>query len=121
VARALGVPLDVLVVRKLGVPGHEELAMGAVASGGAEEAVRVLNTELIAALAIPASTLGRTTRRELAELARRELAYRGDRPPTDVRGKTVVLVDDALSEYLADDERDAADRGILEAERAPTP
>jgi predicted phosphoribosyltransferase len=97
VAHALGAPLDVLVVRKLGVPGREELAMGAVASGGVEQPIRVLNMQTIDALAIPASTVARVTRRELAELERRELAYRGDQPPLDVRDKVVVVVDDGLA------------------------
>jgi predicted phosphoribosyltransferase len=96
-AQALGAPLDVLVVRKLGVPGREELAMGAVASGGVEPPVRVLNRQTIDALAIPASTVARVTRRELAELERRELAYRGGQPPLDVRDKVVVVVDDGLA------------------------
>jgi putative phosphoribosyl transferase len=93
VARALGVPLDVLVVRKLGVPQHEELAMGAVASGG----VRVLQDDLIRELRIPASTVDLVTAAETWELERRERAYRGARPMRDVRGKTVILVDDGLA------------------------
>ena len=83
VARALEAPLDVFVVRKLGVPGHEELAMGAIASGGA----RVLNDDVVEALnRIPRSYRG-VAARELRELERRERAYRGDRPPPDVRGR----------------------------------
>ena len=97
VARALGARLDVLVVRKLGVPGHEEFAMGAIASGGVEQPVRVLNAETIAALGIPAGTVARVARHELAELARRERAYRGEQPPLDVRGKLAVVVDDGLA------------------------
>ena len=93
VARALDAPLDVFIVRKLGVPGHEEFAMGAVASGG----VRVLNEALIRSLGIPRQAVEAVTARELEELARRERLYRGDRPPVDVRGRTVILVDDGLA------------------------
>ena len=93
VARALGAPLDVFVVRKLGVPGQEELAIGAVATGG----VRVLNAELVAALDIPARVLEAVTEREQQELARRESLYRGDRPAPELRGKTAILVDDGLA------------------------
>lgn len=93
VARTLRAPLDVFLVRKLGVPGHEELAMGAVASGG----VRVLNHDIVRALRIPDELIDAVTTREQAELARRERLYRGDRPPPDVRGRTVVLVDDGLA------------------------
>jgi predicted phosphoribosyltransferase len=93
VARALGAPLDVFVVRKLGVPGHEELAMGAIASGG----VRVLNDDVVEELRIPDWLIEQVTARELAELERRERAYRDDRPAPDVRGRTVILVDDGLA------------------------
>ena len=93
VARSLGAPLDVFLVRKLGVPGHEELAMGAIASGG----VRVLNDDVVRALHIPASEIERATARAAAELRRREGLYRGDRPPVDVRNRTVILVDDGLA------------------------
>ena len=93
VARALDAPLDAFLVRKLGVPGHEELAMGAIATGG----VRVLNDEVVQGLAIPAGAIDGVARREEQELARREQAYRGDRPPPDLRGKTVILVDDGLA------------------------
>ena len=93
VARALGAPLDVFVVRKLGLPGHEELAMGAVATGG----VRVLNADMVRALGIPEPVIEAVTAREQQELARRERVYRGDRPPVDVRGRTVILVDDGLA------------------------
>jgi predicted phosphoribosyltransferase len=93
VATALDAPLDVFVVRKLGLPGYEEFAMGAVASGG----VRVLNQEVVEGLRIPPQIIEAVTRRELEELERRERAYRGDRPPLDVRGKTVILVDDGLA------------------------
>ena len=93
VARALGAPLDVFVVRKLGVPGHEELAMGAIATGG----VRVLNDDIVTGLRIPGYLIEAVTAREQAELKRRERAYRGGRPPPDVRGRTVILVDDGLA------------------------
>lgn len=93
VAGALGAPLDVLLVRKLGAPGREELALGAIASGGATH----LNQEIIDALEIDDATLGAIAQRERAELARRERAYRGDRPPLEVRGRTVVIVDDGLA------------------------
>jgi putative phosphoribosyl transferase len=93
VARALDAPLDVFVVRKLGLPGHEELAMGAIASGG----VRVLNEPLIRELGVRDDELERVTAAEAEELERRERAYRGDRAPIDVTGRTVVLVDDGLA------------------------
>jgi predicted phosphoribosyltransferase len=93
VARALNAPLDVYLVRKLGVPGHEELAMGAIASGG----VGVLNDEVVRALGIADDQLQAITAEQQRELERRERAYRGDRPPPDVRGRTVILVDDGLA------------------------
>jgi predicted phosphoribosyltransferase len=93
VARALGAPLDVFVVRKLGVPGYEELAMGAVATGG----VRVLNDQLIERLGIPDHMIDAVTARERQELARRERLYRGGRPPPDMSGRSVILVDDGLA------------------------
>lgn len=93
VARALGAPLDVFVVRKLGIPGHEELAMGAIASGG----VRVLNDDVVQALHIPERVIEAVAARELRELERRERAYHGDRPAPDVRNRTVILVDDGLA------------------------
>jgi predicted phosphoribosyltransferase len=93
VARALHVPLDVFLVRKLGLPGHEEFAMGAVASGG----LRVLNRDVVEQLKIPAQVIDAVVQRELQELERRERAYRGDRPFPEVRGKTVILVDDGLA------------------------
>ena len=93
VARALGAPLDVFLVRKLGIPGHEELAMGAVATGG----VRVLNEQVVRALRIPDYVIDAIAAKEEQELARRERLYRGDRPPPDVRGRTVILVDDGLA------------------------
>jgi putative phosphoribosyl transferase len=93
VAHALGAPLDVFLVRKLGVPGQRELAMGAIATGG----VRVLNSALIRATQIPEEAIKAVVAEEAAELARRERAYRGDRPPPDVRGRTIILVDDGLA------------------------
>lgn len=93
VAEALSVPLDVFVVRKLGAPGHEELAMGAIASSG----VRVLNEDVIAALDIPPDLIEQTAQVEQHELERREREYRDDRPKPDVQGKTVILVDDGLA------------------------
>lgn len=93
VARALGAPLDVFIVRKLGVPGQEELAMGAIASGG----VRVLNDEVLRSVLISKSTIDAVAEREARELERREKSYRGSRPPLEVNGKTVVIVDDGLA------------------------
>jgi predicted phosphoribosyltransferase len=93
VARALRAPLDVFVVRKLGVPGHEELAMGAVASGG----VRVLNDQVVRALRIPRDVIEDLTAAELRELERREQLYRGERAAPDVRGQVVIVVDDGLA------------------------
>jgi len=93
VARALHAPLDVFLVRKLGVPGQEELAMGAIATGG----VRVLNEDVVRALAIPEEWIEIITAEEEQELRRREQLYRDDRPPLDVRGRTVILIDDGLA------------------------
>jgi predicted phosphoribosyltransferase len=93
VAQALDVPLDVFLVRKLGVPGHEELAMGAVATGG----VRVLNYEVVSALGIPDRVIDRVAAEEVLELERRERAYRGDHPLPWIRGRTVIAVDDGLA------------------------
>jgi putative phosphoribosyl transferase len=93
VAKALAAPLDVFLVRKVGVPGHEELAMGAIASGG----VRVVNEEVVRELGIPGEVFDAVTEEEQQELDRRERAYRDDRPAPDVRGKTVILVDDGLA------------------------
>jgi putative phosphoribosyl transferase len=93
VAEALGAPLDVFIVRKLGVPGHEEYAMGAVASGG----VIVLNEEATGSLGIPASMIEAVAAREQKEIVRRDRLYRGTRPPLDVRDKTIILVDDGLA------------------------
>jgi putative phosphoribosyl transferase len=93
VAAALHLPLDVFVVRKLGVPGQEELAMGATASGR----VRVLNEEVIKELDITDRAIEGVAAREEEELERRERLYRGERAPLDVKGKTVILVDDGLA------------------------
>src|SRR5258707_3437188 len=93
VASALDTPMDVFVVRKLGVPGYEELAMGAVATGG----VLVLNDQLVTRLGIPDHVIDVVATREQQELARRERLYRGGRSPPDVRGRTVILVDDGLA------------------------
>jgi putative phosphoribosyl transferase len=93
VAKALKAPLDVYVVRKLGVPGHEELAMGAIASGD----VRVLNKPVVEDLRISEEAIETETRKEQEELKRRELLYRGKRPPLDVSNRTVVLVDDGIA------------------------
>jgi erythromycin esterase-like protein/predicted phosphoribosyltransferase len=93
VACAIGMPLDIFLVRKLGIPGYEELAMGAIASGG----VRVLNDEVVTGLAIPSYVIDSVAAGEERELARRERVYRGARQAPDVRGKTVILVDDGLA------------------------
>jgi predicted phosphoribosyltransferase len=93
VAQALGAPLDVYLVRKLGVPGHAELAMGAIASGG----VRVVNQAMLRSLRISPQQLDAVIRAEEAELRRQERVYRGDRPPPDVSGRTAILVDDGLA------------------------
>ena len=93
VARALRAPLDVFVVRKLGTPGQEELAMGALASGG----TRVLNDEVVRALRIGPAAIAAATEQEQRELERREQLYRGSRPPAPVADRTVVVVDDGLA------------------------
>lgn len=93
VARALRAPLDVLLVRKLGVPGHEELAMGAIASGG----VRVLNQDILRQLRLAPAQLERVVAQEERELQRRERLYRGSRPRLAVYGRTVILVDDGVA------------------------
>jgi putative phosphoribosyl transferase len=93
VAQALNAPLDVFLVRKLGLPGQEELALGAIASGG----VTVLNSEVVDALRIPNDVIEKIAAQEQRELERREWLYRDDRQPPDVRGKTVILVDDGLA------------------------
>jgi len=93
VARALDAPLDIFLVRKLGLPGQEELAMGAIASGGSQ----VLNTSLLRRLHVPPETIKAVALRELRELDRRERAYRGPHTLPAVREKTVILVDDGLA------------------------
>jgi predicted phosphoribosyltransferase len=93
VAHALGAPLDLFLVRKLGVPGHEELAMGAIASGG----VRVLNEDDVSSLNVGRAEIERVAVREGEELERRARAYRGARPSPELRGRVVVLVDDGLA------------------------
>jgi predicted phosphoribosyltransferase len=93
VAEALGAPLDVFLVRKLGVPGYEELAMGAIASGG----VRVVNDVVVQSVGVSEAEIDAAAAREQRELARREATYRGGRPPVDVEGRTVILVDDGLA------------------------
>lgn len=93
VAKALGAELDLIIVRKLGVPYQEELAMGALASGGA----RVLNQDVVSSLNLSEAVIEEVTRKEEKELARRERAYRGERPFPEVRGRTVILVDDGLA------------------------
>ena len=93
VARALGAPLDVFVVRKLGLPGHPEFAMGAIASGD----VKVLNEEVVATFSVSQEAIDAVTRRERLELARRERAYRDGRPLLPIEGRLVILVDDGLA------------------------
>ena len=93
VAKRLNAPLDVFVVRKLGLPGHPELAMGAIASGG----VRVFNREIVNALRIPDEVIDAVSAEELIELQRREKAYRAGLPPLDAEGKTVIVVDDGVA------------------------
>ncbi len=110
VARILAAPFDVFLVRKLGVPGQEELAMGAIASGGS----RVLNETVIERLAVSPADVEAVARAESAVLARRERAYRGDRPPITLRGTTVIVVDDGLA-------TGASMRAALQAVRAQGP
>jgi predicted phosphoribosyltransferase len=93
VAAALNAPMDVFLVRKLGLPGHQELAMGAIASGG----VRALNDDVIQSYGIPARLIDEVTAREEQELMRRELLYRDGRPPRSTRGRVAILVDDGLA------------------------
>lgn len=93
VALAVNAPLDVFLVRKLGVPGEEELALGAIASGG----VRLLNTETVRILGIPSQQIDAITRKEARELERREHLYRGDRSALDVHGRTLIVVDDGMA------------------------
>jgi len=87
VARALNAPIDIFLVRKLGVPGHEEVAMGAIASGG----IRILNEDLTRQINIPERIIDAVTAREQQELERRERLYRGERRPSNIRGKTVMV------------------------------
>src|SRR4030095_9712295 len=93
VAKTLHLPLDIFLVRKLGVPGHEELAMGAISNRG----IRVLNEDVVDYLQIPGRVIDAIAAIELRELERRERAYRGDRPEPVVQGKTVILIDDGLA------------------------
>ncbi|HVN69431.1 MAG TPA: phosphoribosyltransferase family protein [Candidatus Binatia bacterium] len=93
IARRLRAPLDVYVVRKLGVPGHEELAMGALASDG----TCVMDDDLIDSLGIDERAIDAVIKREIEELRRREVAYRGNKPEPDIAGKTVIVVDDGLA------------------------
>ena len=93
VAKKLNAPLDVFTVRKLGLPGHPELAMGAIASGG----IRVLNGEVINSLRIPDDVINAVTAEEYQELQRRERSYRDELPPPEVEGKTVIIVDDGIA------------------------
>lgn len=93
VARALDAPLDVFLVRKLGVPGHEELAMGAISTGG----VRVMNEQVLAMVPVSEQAIAAVAAQEERELERREREYRGDRPVPELEGRTVILVDDGLA------------------------
>lgn len=93
VALALNAPLEIMLVRKLGMPGHEELALGAIASGG----VRVLNEDIIRMLHVPEEVIDQAAHRELQELQRQEANYRGSRPAPQVRDRTVILIDDGLA------------------------
>jgi predicted phosphoribosyltransferase len=93
VARSLTLPLDIFIVRKLGLPGREELAIGAIASGG----VRVLNDDIIRTLSIPDEVINFVVKREFQELQRRENLYRGNRPSPEARDHTIILIDDGLA------------------------
>ncbi|BAY09407.1 phosphoribosyltransferase [Calothrix sp. NIES-2098] len=93
VAKLLGATLDICLVRKLGVPGHKELAMGAITSGG----IRVLNYDVVSSLGIANQTIEQVTAEESQELQRRDRAYRGDRPPLNVKNRTVIVVDDGIA------------------------
>ena len=110
VALALRVPLDIFIIRKLGLPGREELALGAIASGG----IRVLNGDLIRMLSVPEEVINFVAKRELQELHRREKAYRKDRPPLEVRERAVILIDDGLA-------TGASMRAAIEGLRAQQP
>lgn len=93
VSRLLNVPMDIFIVRKLGLPGREELAIGAIATGG----IRVLNDNVIRLLNVPEEVIRFVAERELQELQRREQSYRGDRPAPQVRDRTIILIDDGLA------------------------
>ena len=93
IASVLHCPLDVLVVRKLGVPGHEEMAMGAIATGG----IRLINPDIVSALGISPEAVEDIERKEEAELFRRETSYRGNRAPLETSNKTIILVDDGIA------------------------
>lgn len=93
VALALNAPLDIFIVRKLGLPGREELAIGAIASGG----IRVLNNDIVHMLSIPQEVIDFVAQRELLELNRREQSYRGNRPAIEISHRTVILIDDGLA------------------------
>jgi len=93
VAERLEAPLDLMLVRKLGVPGQEELALGAMASGG----IKILNTELVQNVNISETVIDRIVSKEKKELERREQAYRGNRPPPEIRDRCVILIDDGLA------------------------
>jgi putative phosphoribosyl transferase len=93
VALALNAPLDIFIVRKLGLPGREELAIGAIASGG----IRVLNNDIVRMLSIPQEVIDFVAQRELLELNRREQSYRGNRPAMEISHRTVILIDDGLA------------------------
>jgi putative phosphoribosyl transferase len=93
VALALKAPLDVLIVRKLGLPGREELAIGAIASGG----IQILNQDIVHALDIDQSIINSVLQQELQELARREESYRGNRPAPEIKDHTVIIIDDGLA------------------------
>ena len=93
VSQALQVPMDVFIVRKLGWPGHEEMAIGAIASGG----VKVLNEDIVRYLKLPKDLIHAVAQRELRELERRERAYRGNHPSLELKDRTVIIVDDGLA------------------------
>lgn len=93
IAQKLNLPLDVCLVRKLGVPGQEELAMGAIATGG----VRAINEDIVKSLHLSPEAIARVAEREKRELARRERAYRGERPPPTIHDRTIILVDDGIA------------------------
>lgn len=93
IAKQTGLPLDIITVRKIGVPGNEELAMGAIGSGG----VRVLNPALIAQLGVSSTAVEKVIQRETRELERREILYRNERPPPQIAGRTVIVVDDGIA------------------------